>query len=164
MKLFNSFFNKGKKGIQLYAPTTGQVIPLSQVNDPTFKQELIGKGVAILPSSSQIYAPCDGVITTLFRTHHALILTTDEGLQILIHIGLDTVKLNGKGFTLYVEEGQKVKQGTLLMHADLRFIKEKGYDPTIPMVICNSEDFETITPLTIGAVNISHPILRVTLK
>ena len=110
-----------KKAIVLGSPAEGECVPLSQVNDPTFSGEILGKGVAIIPSKGTICAPADGEVGTVFPTGHAVALTTPEGAEVLIHIGLDTVDMNGDGFEYLITKGQRVKAGTPL----IRFSKEK---------------------------------------
>lgn len=145
MKLFQSLFGKND-GIEVSAPVSGKLVSIKEVSDPTFGEEILGKGVAIIPSDSGIYAPADGTVSTVFPTGHAVAVTTADGVEILVHIGLDTVKLDGKHFTIHAEEGQKVKKGDLLLEADLEQIKAEGYDIITPVIICNSDEFAEITP------------------
>ncbi len=140
MKLFQNLFAKDK-GIEVAAPVSGKLVSIGEVNDPTFAEEILGKGVAVIPSDNRIYAPADGTVTMVFPTGHAVAFTSDAGAEILIHVGLDTVKLNGKHFTIHAKEGQKVKKGDLLLEADLGQIKAEGYDTVTPMVICNTDEF-----------------------
>ncbi len=143
MKLFQNLFSKGG-GIKIGAPVTGRLVSIKEVNDPTFSDEILGKGVAVIPSDNRIYAPVSGTVTTLFPTGHAAALTSNEGVEVLIHVGLDTVKLNGKYFKTHASEGQKVEKGDLLLEADMEQIKAEGYDIITPVVICNSDDFTEI--------------------
>lgn len=145
MKLFQNLFAKSN-GMSLAAPAAGKLVSIKKVSDPTFGEEVLGRGVALIPSEGRFYAPADGTVTTIFPTGHAAAITTDEGAEILIHIGLDTVKLNGKHFKIIAEEGQKVKTGDLLIEADLEQIKAEGYDIITPVVICNSDEFSEIMP------------------
>lgn len=145
MKLFQGLFGKDA-GIRMMAPAAGKLVSIKEVSDPTFSDEILGKGAAIIPSGKEICAPADGTVTTVFPTGHAVAVTTAEGVEILIHVGLDTVKLNGKHFTIHAKEGQKVKAGELLLEADLDAIKKEGYDIITPVVICNSDDFSEIMP------------------
>lgn len=137
-----------KKAIVLGSPAEGECVPLSQVNDPTFSGEILGKGVAIIPSKGTICAPADGEVGTVFPTGHAVALTTPEGAEVLIHIGLDTVKLEGRHFQIRAQSGQKVKKGDVLIEADLDAIKAEGYDCITPMIICNTTDFSSVTGKT----------------
>lgn len=131
----------GTGGDFIYAPAAGKAIPMSQVNDPTFSQEILGKGVAIEPSEGRITAPADGKITMVFDTKHAISMQTDNGAELIIHIGLDTVQLKGQYFDAHVAAGDKVKQGDLLLDFDIDKIKEAGYDVTTPVIICNTPQF-----------------------
>lgn len=126
---------------KLASPIEGQVTPLSQINDEAFASELLGIGVAIESKDGKVVAPADGVITSFFPTGHALGFTTDEGIELLIHIGLDTVQLEGKHFTTFAEQGERVKAGQLLLEYDVEAIKKAGYDLTSPVVITNPKDF-----------------------
>ena len=138
MGLFDVF---KKKGIVLGSPLEGECVSLKQVNDPTFSEEILGKGIAVVPVNGKVYAPADCEITTVFPTGHALGLTTAEGVEILIHIGLDTVKLSGQHFTIHTETGAKVSKGDLLIEADIEQIKAAGYDVITPMIVCNTSDY-----------------------
>lgn len=137
-----------KKGIELTAPAEGECVPLSQVNDPTFSEEILGKGVAVIPENGTICAPADGEVSTVFPTGHAVALTTPDGVEVLIHIGLDTVKLEGKHFFIKAQTGQKVKRGDVLIEADIDAIRKDGYDCITPMIICNTSDFSSVTART----------------
>ncbi|MGG5371900.1 beta-glucoside-specific PTS transporter subunit IIABC [Enterococcus sp. AZ196] len=117
------------------APVEGQVIPLSKVNDDVFASKMLGDGVAIVPTKGELYAPINGTIKMIYNTKHALGMETEDGIEILFHIGLDTVNLDGKFFESFVSEGQKVSQGDLLIKFDLLNIKEAGFDPTTMIVI-----------------------------
>ena len=120
------------------APLTGKMITLSEVNDPTFASETMGKGFAIIPSVGEVMAPFDGSITTLFPTKHAIGITSDSGEEILIHVGIDTVKMVGKGFYAFVKEGDIVKKGQLLLDFNIDEINHAGYDPTIIVIVTNT--------------------------
>ncbi len=142
MKILQNLFAKG--GIVVGAPVAGSLVSIKEVSDPTFGEEILGKGVAIIPSANQICAPVDGKVATAFPTGHAVAVVGNDGMEILIHVGLDTVKLNGEHFTIHVQEGQEVKKGDLLLEADLEQIKAAGYDIITPVVICNSDEFTEI--------------------
>ena len=145
MKLFQNLFGK-EDGIKLVSPVLGKLVSIKEVSDPTFSEEILGKGVAIIPSEGKFCAPAKGTVTTVFPTGHAAAITTEEGVEVLIHIGLDTVKLDGKHFTIIAQEGQKVNAGDVLIEADLSQIKEEGYDIITPIIICNSDEFSEIAP------------------
>ncbi len=144
MKILQNLFAKG--GIVVGAPIAGSLVSIKEVSDPTFGEEILGKGVAIIPSDNRIYAPVDGKVATVFPTGHAVAVVGNDGMEILIHVGLDTVKLNGEHFTIHAEEGQEVKKGDLLLEADLEQIKAAGYDIITPIVICNTDEFTEIQP------------------
>lgn len=118
----------------------GSVLPLSEVADEVFATEQMGPGLAIDPVSGEFHSPIEGTITTVFPTKHAIGLRHDNGLEMLLHIGLDTVKLDGDGFELFIEEGQRVKAGDLLARVDIDFIKSKGYDPTSVLIFMNNQN------------------------
>lgn len=128
---------------KIYSPLKGQVKPLSEVNDPTFSSGVLGKGVAIYPEEGKVYAPFDGEVASLFDTKHAIGLKNKEGVEVLIHVGLETVNLGGKYYDAKVAAGDKVKKGDVLIEFDINEIK-KEYDMITPIIISNSEDFEEI--------------------
>ena len=128
----------------LDSPLEGEVISLKEVKDEAFSSELLGKGVAINPTDGNVYAPCDGTIVTLFPTKHAIGITSEKGAEILIHLGLDTVKLDGEGFTAHVSQGDKVKKGQLLVTCDLELISRKGYSMATPVIITNTDAYQKI--------------------
>ncbi len=136
------FFKKREKEkFLIYSPLNGMVINIKEVKDPAFSEEILGRGVAIIPAEGTLYAPCNGKISNLIDTFHAVGLTSDFGAEILMHIGFDTVKLKGKYFKAYVNEGDKVKKGDKLIEFDIEKIKDDGFDITTPVVICNCDKF-----------------------
>jgi PTS system beta-glucosides-specific IIC component len=130
----------------LSKPVDGQVVALSEVNDEVFSSGMIGEGFGIIPTSGELIAPEDGEITMLFETNHAIGLKTRNGAELLFHIGLDTVQLEGKHFTPYVKAGDQVKQGQPLIQFDLDAIKAAGFDPIVICVVTNQENF-TVKPI-----------------
>ena len=145
MGIFSKLFrNESAPADTLVSPAAGRTIDLSEVPDPTFGEEILGKGIAIIPSDGRVYAPADGVVSTVFPTGHAVGVTTPDGAELLIHIGLDTVELKGEPFTIKVSADQNVKKGDLLIEADLEKIKASGKDTITPMVICNSDNWTNI--------------------
>ncbi|MDN6508039.1 MAG: beta-glucoside-specific PTS transporter subunit IIABC [Tetragenococcus halophilus] len=126
------------------SPMQGQLVPMSEVSDEVFSSEALGKGVAIKPEIGEVRAPANGIISTLFPTGHAVGMTTDEGTEILIHIGLDTVELEGKYYEISAEQGQQVKAGDLLIKFDKDGVESENYDTITPIVITNSAEFQTI--------------------
>ena len=134
------FGGKEKKKTVL-APAAGKAVSLKEVNDPTFSQEILGKGVAIIPSEGKIVAPADGTISVFFETKHAVSISAENGAEIIVHVGLDTVNLKGEHFTAHKQQGDKVKAGELLLEFDMEAIKAAGYDVITPVIICNTPDF-----------------------
>lgn len=124
----------------LYAPMTGEMLPLAAVPDETFSSKLLGEGFAILPSQGEVYAPFDGEIITFFPTKHAIALRNEAGVEVLIHVGIDTVELKGEGFEQLVSVGDVVKRGQPLLRMDTDFIASKGYSLISPMVVTNSAE------------------------
>lgn len=133
---------------EVYAPIKGKCVPLSDVNDPTFAEEILGKGVAIIPSEGKVFSPVQGSVEMVFDTLHAIALTAEDGTEILIHVGLDTVKLNGKHYKACVKSGDSVKVGDLLLEFDPDAIKAEGYDVITPIIVSNSGDFGDILTVT----------------
>lgn len=121
------------------SPLSGNVVDIKQVNDPTFANEIVGRGVAILPEEGIVYAPFDGNVVMVFKTGHAMGLVNNEGIEVLIHVGLDTVKLEGKGFKVLVKEGDTIKQGQKLLEFDIPLIENAGYDIVTPILVTNLE-------------------------
>lgn len=148
--------------LRFNSPAEGQVIPLEQVNDEVFSTRIMGDGIAIRPVKGALYAPADGVISNVFDTGHALSMLTDGGVELIFHIGIDTIKMNGSGFAPQVSAQQQVKTGDLLVKFDLEAIIAAGYDPVIMMVVTNSERFRVSTEIPRLSINHHHNI--VTLK
>ena len=145
---------------EICAPAAGEVVPVTDVNDPTFSEEMLGKGIAIRPSEGKIVAPCDASVDMMFDTGHAVSLIADNGAEILIHVGLDTVNLKGKYYTVHAKNGDKVKKGDLLIEFDATAIAAEGYDIITPVVICNSADYKTVETLTGKTVAAGDPVIR----
>ena len=143
------------------APMTGTVLALDKVPDTTFASGLLGKGVAIIPSVGEVIAPFDGEVASIFQTKHAIGLLSDSGIELLIHVGIDTVKLDGAPFTTHVQEGDKVKAGDLLLTFDRQAIIDAGYDLVTPIIISNSDDFPGLEISAASAVSAGQPLLTV---
>lgn len=143
----NSNISNSKSVYEVCVPLNGEIKPLSSVNDATFANGILGQGAAILPSEGKLYAPCKCKVSSLFDTKHAIGLTTEDGLELLIHIGLETVNLNGKYFNTKVKIGDFVKQGDLLIEFDLTAIKKEGYDTITPVLVTNADDYESVKPI-----------------
>lgn len=129
---------------KILSPLSGKAISISRVTDPTFSEKILGDGVAIEPSSNRVVSPIDGDVTQMFDTGHAVSLTGEKGLELLIHVGLDTVKLKGRHYKKLVENGDKVHAGDLLLEFDREAIAAEGYDVTTPIVILNSQDYKSM--------------------
>ena len=150
------FFKKlfGKKTDDFYAPMAGKAVPISEVPDPTFAEGLLGNGIAIEPSEGKVYAPCDATVDMMFTTGHAVSLVADCGAEVLIHVGLETVSLEGKPFKVYAASGDKVKKGQLLIEVDLDAVKAAGLPIITPMLICNTDEYPTFN--TIVGKNVTN--------
>ena len=145
----------------LGSPVNGKIVPLSEVSDPTFASEMLGTTVAIEPSDGKIVAPCDGEVINIFETGHAVCLTTQAGGELLIHVGVDTVKLEGKGFTKKVSAGAKVHAGDVLIEANLDTIKEAGYPATTMFILTNADDFGKVEKAEPGDVTEGSRIMEI---
>ncbi|WDV46831.1 PTS glucose transporter subunit IIA [Clostridiaceae bacterium M8S5] len=149
-----------KKKVEiLKAPMAGEVVDITKVADPVFAEKALGDGVAIKPSDGLVVAPCDGKITQIFPTNHAIGIETTNGLEILIHIGLDTVNLKGEGFTRLIEEGTSIKTGTPIMKVDLELLKKNEKDTVTPVVITNMDRVKSLDKMFKG-----DEMMHVTIK
>ncbi|MEK4301454.1 PTS beta-glucoside transporter subunit IIBCA [Oceanobacillus sp. FSL W8-0428] len=150
-----------KKHTKLKSPLDGELIPLENVNDETFSSGIMGKGIAIKPENGKLYAPCDGVVSAAFSSGHAVGLTTDDGVEILVHIGIDTVSLEGKYFHSSVEKGQVIKKGDLLIEFDIDQIVKAGYETTTIVIITNSDDYLDVVPVNKKNVKAADDLLAI---
>ncbi len=137
-------FFKTKKKLQLAATQNGECVEIDMVPDPVFSERLLGDGVAIIPEDDEVKSPVDGEVVQVFDTLHAYSIRSDDGLEILVHIGLNTVELGGEGFSPKVKSGDRVAKGEVLCLADLKLIREKGYDIYTPIVITNSDELKSL--------------------
>lgn len=149
-----------KTSVTLAAHLTGTVVPLENVEDDVFSGKILGNGIAVEPSEGKLYAPCDGTIDGITDTKHAINMTSDYGCEILLHVGIDTVKLGGRFFNTVVKVGQNVKKGDLLLTFDIDGIRKSGYKLTTPMIICNSDDYSDISAVASGDIKAGKDILK----
>ena len=148
------------KDTVLSACLNGTVVPLADVKDEAFASGALGDGIAIEPTDGELVAPADGEISSTFETHHAVGMTTTDGAELLMHIGIDTVKLGGKHFTYLVNEGDKVKKGQPLIRFELEAIKAEGYPVTTPLIVCNTDDYAAVAAKASGAVKQGDALLE----
>ena len=143
------------------SPLTGNVIPLEQVADGVFSEKMVGDGFAVEPTDEQVYAPADCEVATVFGTKHAIGLTTTDGVELLIHLGIDTVQMNGAPFTILVKEGDKLKKGDKIGSFDAKMITEAGYRTVTPVVVTNSDAYQTFTLTKTGAISAGDDVLTI---
>jgi len=143
------------------SPLAGEIVALADVPDATFAEGVLGQGIAVQPADGKVYAPADGVVTTLFDTHHAIGLTLADGTELLIHVGINTVELDGEGFTAHVSENDAVHRGQLLLTFDTALIESRGYKTVTPVIVTNSGDFDAVEPLAAGHIEALAPLLCV---
>ena len=133
-----------RKVREVFSPVDGQIVTLESVDDEVFSQKMVGDGVAVMPVTNQFTAPIDGVVTKIFSTNHAYSIKSDKDLEVMVHIGLETVALNGEGFTRIAKEGDAVKVGDVIIEADLAYIKEHAKDIITPIIISDESDVKEI--------------------
>ena len=155
-------FEKNAKTISLKAVEDGRTIPMDEVNDQTFAQEFLGPGIAIVPSNGTVVSPINGTIATVMDTKHAVCIQGEDGLELIVHAGLDTVELNGKYYQTYKEIGDQVKAGDVLLEFDLEEITKAGYDVTTPIVITNLGDYKITKCLTGQQVKAGEEVIQLT--
>ena len=163
MGLFDKLFGK-KEEINpncIYAPMAGEAVEITEVPDPTFSSGMLGNGIAIKPTDGKVYSPVNGTVDTMFETGHAVSLVSDNGIEILIHVGLETVSLNGAPFQVKCKNGQKVKKGDLLFVADLDAIAAAGLPTITPVLVCNSDDYTTFNTNIGKAVTNTDVVIEV---
>ncbi len=162
--MFGFLKHKKEKKIILKAPFDGKIINMEKVPDKVFAQNIVGYGVAIKPSSSLIISPIEGKILQVFPTLHALGIETDEGLEVLVHLGIETVNLQGKGFTCLVKKGQKVKSGDKLMKVDWPFVEKNAVSTISPIIITNKERIKEIKILNKNRIKAGQDIIMAILN
>lgn len=149
-----------KKNVMIYSPMEGLACPLSEVEDAVFSGKILGDGIAVRPARGRLVSPVDGTVALVFDTKHAISIKSGQGVEILIHVGLDTVNLKGEYFTAFVKAGDQVKTGDLLLEFDMDKITEAGYDLITPIVICNTASYSEIVPYP-GAVKEADRIILI---
>lgn len=143
----------------LYAPMSGEVVALENVPDAAFASKAVGEGVAIRPTGKLVVAPCDGELVKIFSTNHAFALVTDSGAELIVHIGIDTVKLGGQGFTRLAEQGSRVKAGDPVLELDLAFLAANAVSIISPVVLSNAEQFSALSNVASGTVEAGKTVL-----
>ncbi|MDO4555036.1 MAG: PTS glucose transporter subunit IIA, partial [Lachnospiraceae bacterium] len=142
-------------------PIKGRILPLSEVADAVFSSEMLGKGFAVEPAEGKTYAPVSGTISAVFDTKHAIGITGTDGVEILVHMGLDTVKLEGKGFDVKVKAGDTIKAGDLIAEFDMDYIKSEGYPVTTPVIVSNTDNYSEISAPKAGDAEVGAKIITV---
>ncbi|WP_353893102.1 PTS glucose transporter subunit IIA [Proteinivorax hydrogeniformans] len=159
-----NFFKKTPKESKITAPLQGTIVNIEDVDDPVFSQKMVGDGVAINPENNEVVSPTDGQVIQVFDTKHAVGIMAKNGAEILIHIGLETVKLKGKGFKTLVKPGDKVKAGQVLITFDYKYLAENAKSLVTPVVITNTEEMELIEKIACENVKPQDTIMKLTKK
>lgn len=159
-KLKDLFHAGADSGLVIVSPVEGEAVALSEVSDPTFGQEILGKGVAIRPHKGRVVSPVDGTVSIMFDTGHAVSVISDSGTEVLVHVGLDTIKLKGQFYKAHVKNGDKIKAGDLLIEFDPDGIRDAGYDIITPVIICNTADYSEVHGITGQTVHERDEIIR----
>ena len=149
------------KSITLYSHMNGRFVALEDVNDEAFSSKVLGEGAAVEPSEGKLFSPCDGKVNMVFDTKHAINLVSDEGCEILLHIGIDTVKLGGRFFEAHVTDGQVIHKGDLLISFDIDGIRNEGYQLTTPMIICNTDDYNSVEAIPSEQVSVGDKLIEI---
>jgi PTS system beta-glucosides-specific IIC component len=157
-----NLFKKHKSTI-ICSPVDGELIDISKVSDPTFAEKMLGDGVAIIPHSNDIASPATGEVAMVFDTHHAASIVTN-GIELLIHCGIDTVNLKGRCFEAHTENGAKISTGDALLTMDVDGVRESGYDTVIPIIVLNTPEMKSITPKAYGPVKAGDPIMEIEIQ
>lgn len=157
------FFKKQKeenKNEVICAPVKGKAVESKEVSDPTFAEELLGAGMAIIPTEGKVYSPVDGKISMCIDSNHAVGIMSDAGTEILVHVGLDTVSLKGQHYTAHMKEGDSVKKGDLLLEFDMEAIKAAGFDVITPVIVTNSFDYKEVIRFTGKDVEVGDKVME----
>ncbi len=147
-------------GIEIFAPLSGEIVPIEDVPDVVFAEKIVGDGIAIKPAGNKMVAPCDGTIGKIFETNHAFSLESDSGIELFVHFGIDTVELKGEGFTRIAQEGQQVKRGDTIIEFNLAVLEAKAKSTLTPVVISNMDEIKELIKMT-GAVTVGETRLSV---
>lgn len=159
------FGNKAPQEETIYSPVTGKVVPIENVPDPVFAQKMMGDGIAVEPADGRIVSPVDGEVIQVFPTKHAIGIRSKGGLEILIHIGIDTVNMQGEGFQTHVAEGDRVTVGQPLLDVSLDLVKEKAASTITPVILTNADRIESVQAETVTDAKMAEtPLLKVKLK
>jgi PTS system glucose-specific IIA component len=158
-----SFFKRNKP-VEIVSPISGKIVPLEQVEDECFSTKRLGDGIAIEPTDGKVIAPFDGEITSTYKSNHCIVIRSEEGIELLIHLGLETIKLKGEGFTQHVALMEKVKKGDVILETDLEALKGKGKSLISPIVITNMGRVETLEKAEGNVEKGVSNIMTVTLK
>lgn len=156
------FGRKKNKSIAVMAPVTGKTIPITEVEDQVFSDKILGDGVAMVPQDDNFYAPCDGTVVQVAHTYHAICIETNDGLELLLHLGMDTVQLEGEGFTAHVKTGQKVKAGDKLVTMDRAFVEEKGFTCVSPFIVTNLDSVKDVSFFTGSTIHGETKVIEYT--
>ena len=162
--ILGKFGGKNKQAAEpltVYAPFGGSAIAMEQIPDPVFSEGILGKGCGLEPAEETVCAPFNGTVTQVIDTKHAVGVTSKDGLELLIHVGMDTVAMNGEGFTNAVREGQTVKKGDLLLTMDLEKVRAAGHPATVILAVTNSDDFAAVEAEASGKVRVGDSLLRI---
>lgn len=167
--LLNKIFGSKKQETQkeknkeekIYSPVSGEVIPLSSVSDETFAEGMIGSGTAVIPSADEVYSPVEGEVTAIFPTMHAIGIKSHTGTELLLHLGIDTVMLEGKYYKAYVKNGDKVQKGDLLISYDRKAIREAGYDPVLMLIVTEFENSKKLEIVHDGEIKKGEEIISI---
>lgn len=149
-----------KSGEMIGAPVEGEAVTSAEIGDAAFREEMLGKGMAIKPSAGKVYAPVNGTVSQIFDTKHAFTIISEGGAELLIHIGRDTVLMDGKPFKVYVKAEEKVRKGELIAEFDIDMIREAGLDTIVPIVVFNSSDYKEVNRFTGKKVRPGEAIMR----
>lgn len=149
------------KVLSIGAPISGRIILLKEVNDEVFSKEIVRQGLAIIPDSNIIYSPIDGVVEVTYASNHAFRFKSDDGIEALVHIGLDTVELKGEGFKSFCEQGDRIQRYDKICEFDRELIKSKGYDDTVMVIVTNTDKFDSITSVSNSIVTSEDEILQI---